>query len=161
LVDQLRSAAAQQRLLVDVQDLTDLLALLPVADHCVFVTTAETDMLMATYGAIKHSATRLRGAGCWVAVSQVIDVASATEMQQRLVATCDRCLNLALTPLACLPWDPTLAGGANPDGLTSVGLGAAPYRQAVQQAAARIDQTDQRRAARARPHDAVQRSVAG
>lgn len=109
LREQLRIAAQQQRVVVNAETLDDLRAFLPAADHCLFVTSAETERLTATYQAIKSVAGDLGGARCWLAITQVTDQTTAEELQDRIITACDRCLNLALTPLGTLPTDPSLA----------------------------------------------------
>jgi MinD-like ATPase involved in chromosome partitioning or flagellar assembly len=109
LRDQLRIATQQQRVVVNAETLDDLRAFLPAADHCLFVTSAETDRLTATYQAIKSVAGDLGRARCWLAITQATDQATAEELQDRIITVCDRCLNLALSPLGTLPTDPSLA----------------------------------------------------
>jgi MinD-like ATPase involved in chromosome partitioning or flagellar assembly len=139
LIQQLRQAAEQQHLLLDVEAIDDLRILLPVADHCLFVTTAEPEMLTATYRAIKRAVAALQGARCWLVMSQVIDPLGALELQARIVTTCDRCLNLALTPLGYVPWDPALSNDNEMAAPVWGSLGPSAYRQAVDPILARID----------------------
>jgi MinD-like ATPase involved in chromosome partitioning or flagellar assembly len=138
LTDQLRLAAEQQHLLVDVQAIDDLLALLPSSDHCLFVTTAEPEMLTATYRAVKRAVTCLQRARCWLVMSQVIDPGAALVLQGRIVLTCDRCLNLALTSLGCVPWDPALASESELAAPAWGSLAPSAYRNAVDQIVARL-----------------------
>jgi flagellar biosynthesis protein FlhG len=108
LMDQLRAAARKQRVIVNTERLDDLRVLLPAADHCLFVTTAEPERLTATYQAVKAVSADLGGARCWLAMTQANDQAAALELQNRIITACDRCLNLALSPLGKLLDDPLL-----------------------------------------------------
>jgi len=140
ILDQLRLAARQQLLLVDVGDLAELQTLVPVADHCIFVSTADAECLTAAYAAIKQVTGPLRQARCWLAVNRTVDVAQANGAQERLKLTCDRHLNLALDTLGQLPFDPQLTPAFNHGGLGSSLATASPtFRQALDRCGARLE----------------------
>ncbi len=145
LVTQLQQAAIHQRVVVDVQAIADLHSLLPAADHCVFVSAAETDALLGMYRAIKATVQRVAQARCWLALKQGFEPSLVAELQSRIVTTCDRCLNLALDPLGHVPWEQTSGNHAASDAKSSsdVSAQAVSDRQAFEQMCARIEAADQ------------------
>jgi hypothetical protein len=122
LTDQLKVAARRQRVVVHVEQFHDLSGLLTVSDHCVFVATAEAERLSSVYQTIKSAAALLGGARCWSVFTQASDPRVARELQQRLASTCDRCLNLAIHPLAVLPPDPLLLPDDSPQTATGAAV---------------------------------------
>jgi hypothetical protein len=155
LILQLQHAAAHQRLLVHVPTRDDLRALLPAADHCVFLARAETEALAACYGAIKAVAGNVHSARCWVTLRQVTDAAAAEELQTRIVTACDRCLNLALGALGTLPPDGRGATDDEGDLAMAAALDASPTCQMLVQMCTQIQA-----ACQSRPRRSVTRNAA-
>jgi hypothetical protein len=143
LTDQLQIAARRQRVIVTTEDLAELRAFLPAANHCLFVTPADADRLTSTYQTIKSVATELGAARGWLVLTQASDQVTARDLQQRIVTACDRCLNFALSPLGALPPDPALTPVPSQDSSLATAAVSDLLRRELEQMLERLD-TDHR-----------------
>ena len=103
IVRQLAQLARQELVVVDVGCLPDLTALLPIADHCLFVTPADQSAMTNAYCTIKEVSDRLHRTQCWLAVNHVEDSTTATALEDRIRTACDQCLNLELRLAGQIP----------------------------------------------------------
>lgn len=104
--EQLQLAARSQWIVVDAGQGPTAGPFLTIADECCLVVDADPEKTNAQYAEIKRLASHLRGARCWLLINRIHDGAAASTLQQRLVATAGRFLNLALLPLGDLPDEP-------------------------------------------------------
>ncbi len=138
-VDQIAQSARHQRICVDVGSRDNLLALLPVASHCLFVASAKPAEVIDIYRQIKQAATHIRHASCWVLFNQVADPAEAAAAMERLALTADRCLNLALQFAGSLPWDAAGADSSESAQRVRGGTGSGSFQQAIERVARRLE----------------------
>ncbi|MCA9167311.1 MAG: hypothetical protein KDB23_06565 [Planctomycetales bacterium] len=138
-VEQLAQAARQYRILIQLTDLREIMAVLPVVDHCVFVSQEQDDSLKEIYRLIKQTSHQLRGGQCWSVLNQVTDPALARQSHRRLMATCDRHLNLAVHAAGTLPWDASLGRHGTDAAAWTLGLESSGFRFAFERFTAQLE----------------------
>ncbi len=110
-IQQLLLAAADRTVVVDAGLGPHLLQLLPVATHFCLVMDVQENRAADQYACLKHLSGHLGGARCWLVMNRVTAATEAASIQQRMVATADRFLNLALGLAGCLPENSGTHGG--------------------------------------------------
>ena len=151
-IQQLLLAAADRTVVVDAGLGPHLPHLLPVATHVCLVMDAQENRAADQYACLKHLSSHLGGARCWLVMNRVTAVIEATSLQQRMVATADRFLNLALAVAGCLPENSGSHGGKTamaeegPDCLQE-NWGGPAWREALSRMAGHFEEAPVSRAA--------------
>jgi flagellar biosynthesis protein FlhG len=107
LLESLRNLASVDTVIVDAGSATSpwMSVIREYARELVVVTTESADAIMHSYALIKHLCSVGTASHMSLLVNQAASPATAREVQNRMVTSCDRFLNLYLEPCGSVPDD--------------------------------------------------------